>query len=465
MKNLYFAASLAVFTASTPQTAAITNIFVIRDGAIWPTGHPDTPTTPIPPPTNRPPTTGIVYTNGALWPTGFPGETRPASPPGSINEPPLAATNRPSTVVNFLRALPSDIPYRGNIAVEWQTDRNPFTTLGDRVVMVHDGAPEEDIETKTIVLRGGNAFFRASDPGVIRFYYLQPLYERVLTSNPVTVRPFTPDLSLVRNATNAGSTIIIAGDSVALGDTNGVSLVSIIAPKTNLRVVNAGKAGDTTRSLLARYQSDVLAHNPKVVVLIIGGNDERVLAGASISRTESLGNIRAIIDKTYAKGASVLFLGTADFEPLLASQYRAIATETRAAYIPDIMEDLWLDPRFMRDALHPNARGYARIERRVGPAILALGGTSSAGPSVIPVPTGDQDFEFTWTMTASRVGININWHATAGKWYRIIASDDLSRTPAQWKTVSRAKAETSGPLTVTVRTDGQPMQFLRLMEE
>lgn len=405
------------------------------------------------------PQSNLVVENGVI---GWRPPASTATP--SANQPPAAANQQPVLTNQFIRASPMMVAYRSDILVEWQTGRNPVFSLGDRIIMVQTNEPQDELETKTVVLRGGDTFFRAADPGVIQFYYVTP-FDRILVSNPVTVLPFIPDLSTIRNATNAGTSIVIAGDSVALGNTNGVSLASLITPKTNLRVVNAGKAGDTSRSLLARYDTDVLAHSPKVVVLSIGGNDERPIAGAVISRAESLANIRAIIDKTHAKGASVLFLGIADFEPLLASQYRAIATEMRVAYIPDILEDLWLDPRYMRDALHPNARGYARIERRVGPAILALGGTPSGGPSVIPAPTG-QKLVFTWTPTGSRVGINMSWNAAGGKWYRIVASRDIEEQPELWATVFRVKRDDSGPLSVTVRPGAaESILFYRLREE
>ena len=448
-------------THSAAPTPPNESNLVVENGTIgWqpPVTNPSV-TTNLPPSTNSIPSSNLVVENGTIgW-----RPPAPTTPPA--NQPPPSTTNQPPVQTNqFIRASPAVTAYRANILVEWQTDRNPLLTLGDRIVMEHDSAPEEDVETKTVLLRFGDTTFRATDPGTNRFYYVRPLNERILVSNPVIVRPFIPDLAAVLNATNAGNTIVIAGDSVALGETNGVSLASLLAPKTNLRVVNAGMAGDTSRSLLARYDVDVLAHNPKVVVLIIGGNDERFIAGAAISRAESLASIRAIIDKTHAKGASVLFLGTADFEPVLATQYHAIAIEKRVVYIPDVMEDLWLDPRYMRDALHPNARGYVRIERRVGPAILALAGTSPGGPSVIPVPVGDQDLGFTWTITASRLGINLSWHATAGTWYRIVASDELTKRPELWATLFRVKAETTGPLSVTVRpntTAGHEFYMLR----
>jgi lysophospholipase L1-like esterase len=40
-----------------------------------------------------------------------------------------------------------------------------------------------------------------------------------------------------------------------------------------LKVANRGISGDTTRGVLIRMQGDVLALNPKGVVILIGTND------------------------------------------------------------------------------------------------------------------------------------------------------------------------------------------------
>jgi len=45
------------------------------------------------------------------------------------------------------------------------------------------------------------------------------------------------------------------------------------SPELNLRFVNTGVSGDTTRTLLWRWQRDCLAHKPDVVSILIGVND------------------------------------------------------------------------------------------------------------------------------------------------------------------------------------------------
>ena len=88
-----------------------------------------------------------------------------------------------------------------------------------------------------------------------------------------------------------GEKIIFAGDSVtddgrtrpvgeglwgALG--NGFvrmtdTILNVDYPELYIRCVNMGISGNTSRDLLARWESDITALNPDVVVLCIGFND------------------------------------------------------------------------------------------------------------------------------------------------------------------------------------------------
>lgn len=88
-------------------------------------------------------------------------------------------------------------------------------------------------------------------------------------------------------------TIIFAGDSVTdmgsanpvgegLGDNAGSgrsyarlagSLLEAVYPDLNLRIVNAGISGNTSRDLAARFERDVMSRHPQWVSICIGVND------------------------------------------------------------------------------------------------------------------------------------------------------------------------------------------------
>lgn len=88
-----------------------------------------------------------------------------------------------------------------------------------------------------------------------------------------------------------GSKLVMLGDSVTdgerrrpvgegRGDDIGRSYVALVdalltaaCPERRIRVVNMGVAGDTSRSLLARFETDALALGPDWVSIMIGIND------------------------------------------------------------------------------------------------------------------------------------------------------------------------------------------------
>ena len=84
---------------------------------------------------------------------------------------------------------------------------------------------------------------------------------------------------------------------------------------SNLSVYNAGIGGNTTRDGLKRFEADVLAHQPRVVVIGFGINDAAVDVWKKPPATESRvplaeyrGNLRTIAMKAREAGVKVIFL-------------------------------------------------------------------------------------------------------------------------------------------------------------
>ncbi len=122
-----------------------------------------------------------------------------------------------------------------------------------------------------------------------------------------------------------GEKIVFAGDSVtddgrtrpvgeglwgALG--NGFvrmtdTILNVDYPELYIRCVNMGISGNTSRDLLARWESDITALNPDVVVLCIGFNDVwrqfdcPAQPDFSVSPEEYRSNLNAMAEKTTAK--------------------------------------------------------------------------------------------------------------------------------------------------------------------
>src|SRR6056297_1363725 len=80
--------------------------------------------------------------------------------------------------------------------------------------------------------------------------------------------------SAVTNVPSAGTRIIAFGDSLVegVGANPGNDFVSILSRNIAEPIVNLGNSGDTTRDALARID-EVLEQDPKIVLVLIGGND------------------------------------------------------------------------------------------------------------------------------------------------------------------------------------------------
>jgi sialidase-1 len=84
---------------------------------------------------------------------------------------------------------------------------------------------------------------------------------------------------------------------------------------SSLSVYNAGIGGNTSRDGLKRFERDVLAHRPRVVVIGFGINDAAVdvwkkppATGARVPLAEYRDNLRTIAMKAREAGAKVIFL-------------------------------------------------------------------------------------------------------------------------------------------------------------
>jgi lysophospholipase L1-like esterase len=174
--------------------------------------------------------------------------------------------------------------------------------------------------------------------------------------------------SRVRNLGSHGANLIAFGDSITAGygASPGEDWPSRLSAMLGKPVINAGVNGDTTASALARIEADVLARDPRIVIVGLGGND--FLSNTPIASTEA--NLREIIRRIQAAGAAVVLLGfrfpslSADYE----SMYERVAKEERCALIEGVLSGILTDATLKSDEIHPNARGYALMaERLAGP--------------------------------------------------------------------------------------------------
>lgn len=172
----------------------------------------------------------------------------------------------------------------------------------------------------------------------------------------------------VRNEKPAGRNVIAFGDSLTqgygVGSENGYP--AHLSRLLGVPILNKGVSGDTTGDALARLERDVLAQEPRVVLVCLGAND--MLRGQPASR--QFANLERIVSAIQARGALVVLLGVEGYEGLppgidYGARYRALAEATGSAYVRDFLSGVLTEPGLMHDGIHPNGEGYERIAARI----------------------------------------------------------------------------------------------------
>ncbi|HYC58746.1 MAG TPA: GDSL-type esterase/lipase family protein [Thermoanaerobaculia bacterium] len=175
----------------------------------------------------------------------------------------------------------------------------------------------------------------------------------------------------VKNLASPNSAIISFGDSLTAGYGAGAGedYPSLVAEHLGVPIENAGVSGDTTSSALARIDT-VLANNPRMVIIGLGGND--YLRGEAIATTEA--NLRTIVKKTQEAGAMVVLLGFSfpSLNANYASMYERVADDESCLLIDGVMKGILTDRTLKSDEIHPNARGYALMAERIAEPVEKL---------------------------------------------------------------------------------------------
>jgi acyl-CoA thioesterase-1 len=142
-----------------------------------------------------------------------------------------------------------------------------------------------------------------------------------------------------------------------------------------IRVVNAGVSGDTSAGGLRRVDW-LLRQRPDVVVVCLGAND--ALRGQPVAGIEA--NLRAIVERARAAGASVLLAGIqvppsygTDYAGAFAAVYRRVSGDLDVPLLPFLLEGVAGRPELnLPDGIHPNALGHERVASLVAERLEPL---------------------------------------------------------------------------------------------
>ncbi|HVO10999.1 MAG TPA: GDSL-type esterase/lipase family protein [Vicinamibacteria bacterium] len=149
-----------------------------------------------------------------------------------------------------------------------------------------------------------------------------------------------------------------------------------------VRVINAGRSGDTVAQGLARLPQ-VLQRRPDVLVVALGVND--ALRGLPAGAAEAA--LRRIVAEARQAGARVILVGvggprTADARlRAFASIHARVAAEERVPLVADLLDGVGGHAeRLFGDGLHPNAAGQQQLAENVRPTLELVLAEIAAAP-------------------------------------------------------------------------------------
>lgn len=178
--------------------------------------------------------------------------------------------------------------------------------------------------------------------------------------------------------------ILVFGDSISAG--YGLARVEqgwVALLQTRLKdqeygyqVVNASVTGETTAGGLARLPRALMLHQPKIVILELGGNDG--LRALPIAQMRA--NLVRMVDLASAAGAKVVLLGMRmppNYGPEYTEQFRLcysdLARDKKLSLVPFLLNDIALVPDLMQaDGIHPNELGQPKLLANVWPSLKPL---------------------------------------------------------------------------------------------
>ena len=178
--------------------------------------------------------------------------------------------------------------------------------------------------------------------------------------------------------------ILVFGDSISAGyglarvEQGWVALLQtrLKEQEYGYQVVNASVSGETTAGGLARLPRALMLHQPKIVILELGGNDG--LRALPIAQMRA--NLVRMIDLSAAAGAQVLLLGMRmppNYGPDFTEQFRLCYTEAardeKVPLVPFLLNDIALFPNLMQaDGIHPNELGQPKLLANIWPSLKPL---------------------------------------------------------------------------------------------
>jgi len=187
-------------------------------------------------------------------------------------------------------------------------------------------------------------------------------------------------------STTKTHTLLVVGDSLSAeyGIARGTGWVALLEKqltqdKQPWKVVNASISGDTTAGGLARLPALLQQHQPKVVVIELGGND--ALRGFPLKTSEN--NLTQMVAACHKVKAAVLLLGMQvppnygqEYAQEFSRMFVRISQQQRTQLVPFLLKGVAdaTDPTalFQPDRIHPKAQAHPIILSNVWPVLKRM---------------------------------------------------------------------------------------------
>ncbi|MEY3525592.1 MAG: hypothetical protein RIR92_1657 [Pseudomonadota bacterium] len=204
--------------------------------------------------------------------------------------------------------------------------------------------------------------------------------------NRLAVGLFALGLSSHAVGTAKSQQILVVGDSLSAeyGIARGTGWVALLnkqlaKDKPQWQVVNASISGDTTAGGLARLSTLLQQHQPKVVVIELGGND--ALRGFPLKTTEN--NLIQMVAACHKAKATVLLIGMQvppnygqEYAQEFSRMFVRISQQQRTQLVPFLLKGVAdvADPTalFQPDRIHPKAQAHPIILSNVWPVLKRM---------------------------------------------------------------------------------------------
>lgn len=176
-----------------------------------------------------------------------------------------------------------------------------------------------------------------------------------------------------------GSAVVVLGDSLSYGTgaNTGEDYPTLLAKSTGWNIINAGIPGDTTAGGLERLPELLEEHQPKLLIVELGGNDLL----HQTPQSEIMTNLKNILTLAKAQGVKTILVAIPEVSALKAvvgnlsdhPLYETIAQETATPLIEGVFSEVLSERDLKADQIHPNAQGYAEVGKKMIEFLKQLG--------------------------------------------------------------------------------------------